>query len=196
MTVEQKSSLLAYARNKAVHGGHQRANWRACTGTSGADEQSMPGAKPYQSPAASSSAWRWRATPASAPKLLLLDEPLGALDKKRQQTSWSAGEHDRNGRHLHLMVTPAGKAMTTPAGGHHVGRPSCCKWPASEIYEQPNCRFRFIGGNQSVQRPGGGRNRYMCQIDSAELRRPIMSTTACRHWACRCGSSLRLGGPQ
>ena len=33
-------------------------------------------------PAASASAWRWRGRWSSGPRLLLLDEPLAALDKK------------------------------------------------------------------------------------------------------------------
>ena len=37
--------------------------------------------KPHQLSAASSSAWRWRAAWPKRPQLLLLDEPLGALDR-------------------------------------------------------------------------------------------------------------------
>ncbi len=55
------------------------------------------------SPAASGSAWRWPARWSSGPRLLLLDEPLGALDRKlREDTQFE-------------LVAPAGTSSALPS---------------------------------------------------------------------------------
>jgi putrescine transport system ATP-binding protein len=84
------------------------------------------------------------------PKLLLLDEPLGALDRKlREQTQFELSNIIKNVGVTCVMVTHDQEEAMTMAdriavmsSGQflQVGRPS-------EIYETPNCRFvaDFIG---------------------------------------------------
>ncbi|WP_374334639.1 ABC transporter ATP-binding protein [Leeia sp.] len=111
---------------------------------------------------------------AKQPKLLLLDEPLGALDKKiRQQTQLELVNLIEQVGVTCIMVTHDQEEAMTMAGrigvmseGEllQVGSPT-------EIYEHPNCRFtaEFIGetnlfkGNLVVDEPS------FCEIKSADL---------------------------
>ena len=71
--------LRAEGRRRAA-GRHRRARRRDA-----AADRAARARRPLSrssSPAASSSAWRWRARSRSRPKVLLLDEPLSALDAK------------------------------------------------------------------------------------------------------------------
>ena len=61
---------------------HARVDSHAGDGAAG--RASARGA-PTSCPAASASAWRWPARWCARPKLLLLDEPLGALDKRLRE---------------------------------------------------------------------------------------------------------------
>lgn len=112
------------------------------------------------------------------PKLLLLDEPLGALDKKlRQQTQLELVNVLEQVGVTCMMVTHDQEEAMTMAKRIaimsegvllQVGTPQ-------EIYEFPNCRFtaEFIGetniftGTVTVDRPGS------VEIESPELPTPI-----------------------
>ncbi|MDN0074258.1 polyamine ABC transporter ATP-binding protein [Crenobacter sp. SG2303] len=116
---------------------------------------------------------------AKRPKLLLLDEPLGALDKKlRQQTQLELVNTLEKVGVTCIMVThdqEEAMTMATRIGimsdGHllQVGSPS-------EIYEYPNCRFtaEFIGetnlfpGQVVVDEPD------RVEIESAQLGSRIL----------------------
>jgi putrescine transport system ATP-binding protein len=111
---------------------------------------SSPSASRTSCRAASSSAWRWRAAWPSEPKLLLLDEPLGALDKKlREQTQIELVNIIEKVGVTCVMVTHDQEEAMTMASRIAVmseGRFLQVGAPG-EIYETPATRFvaDFIG---------------------------------------------------
>ncbi len=118
---------------------------------------------------------------AKAPKLLLLDEPLGALDKKlRQETQFELMDiQERTGTTFVIVTHDQEEAMTVAsrvAVMDH-GRIRQVDTPAV-IYEAPNSEYvaDFIGeinifkGNASA--PKGG----FCEISFAEGLAPIRAT--------------------
>jgi putrescine transport system ATP-binding protein len=114
---------------------------------------------------------------ANKPRLLLLDEPLGALDKKlRERTQIELVEIIRSVGVTCLMVTHDQEEAMTMASrigvmnqGQivQVGKPG-------DIYENPNCRFvaDFIG---SV-------NLFEGRLAVDEPDHAIIETPACRHY--------------
>ncbi len=118
---------------------------------------------------------------AKAPKLLLLDEPLGALDKKlRQETQFELMDiQERTGTTFVIVTHDQEEAMTVAsrvAVMDH-GRIRQVDTPAV-IYEAPNSEYvaDFIGeinifkGNASAPKDG------FCEISFAEGLAPIRAT--------------------
>lgn len=87
---------------------------------------------------------------AKKPKLLLLDEPLGALDKKlREHTQFElVGIQERLGTTFVMVTHDQEEALTMSSrlAVMHEGRVSQIGTP-QHVYEQPNCRFvaDFLG---------------------------------------------------
>ncbi|QNM95740.1 ABC transporter ATP-binding protein [Chitinimonas koreensis] len=115
---------------------------------------------------------------AKRPKLLLLDEPLGALDKKlRMETQLELVNVIETVGVTCIMVTHDQEEAMTMAGRIAIMSEGKLKQVGGprEIYEYPNCRFtaEFIGttnifeGKLSVDEPDH------VVIDSAELPRGI-----------------------
>ncbi len=115
---------------------------------------------------------------AKRPKLLLLDEPLGALDKKlRQQTQLELVNMIEQVGVTCIMVThdqEEAMTMASRVGIMSEGQLLQVASP-SEIYERPNCRFtaEFIGETNLFSGQVAVDEADHVQIDSAELRRPI-----------------------
>ncbi len=109
-----------------------------------------PSANRISFPAASSNASRLARSLAKSPKLLLLDEPMGALDKKlrSQMQIELVNIVERLGVTCVMVTHDQEEAMTM---AHRIavmdaGRIRQIGTP-DEIYEQPNCRYtaEFIG---------------------------------------------------
>ncbi|MEQ6292169.1 ABC transporter ATP-binding protein [Vogesella sp. GCM10023246] len=115
---------------------------------------------------------------AKRPKLLLLDEPLGALDKKlRQQTQLELVSMIEQVGVTCIMVTHDQEEAMTMAGRIGIMSEGQLLQVASpgDIYEHPNCRFtaEFIGetnlfGGHVVEDEAD----HVC-IQAAELPRPV-----------------------
>ena len=110
---------------------------------------------PRSFPAASASAWRWRARLPIEPRVLLLDEPFGALDAqvRRELRRWLREIHDATG-HTTVFVTHdqeealelADRVVVMSQGKiEQVGTPD-------EIYDTPNSPFvfGFIGESSAL----------------------------------------------
>jgi putrescine transport system ATP-binding protein len=111
---------------------------------------------------------------AKRPKLLLLDEPLGALDKKlRQQTQLELVNTLEQVGVTCIMVThdqEEAMTMATRIGIMSEGQLLQIGSPA-EIYDYPNCRFtaEFIGDTNMFSGPVVVDEPDSVEIDSPEL---------------------------
>jgi putrescine transport system ATP-binding protein len=111
---------------------------------------------------------------AKRPKLLLLDEPLGALDKKlRQQTQLELVNTLEQVGVTCIMVThdqEEAMTMATRIGIMSEGQLLQIGSPA-EIYDYPNCRFtaEFIGDTNMFAGPVVVDEPDSVEIDSPEL---------------------------
>ena len=111
---------------------------------------------------------------AKRPKLLLLDEPLGALDKKlRQQTQLELVNTLEQVGVTCIMVThdqEEAMTMATRIGIMSEGQLLQIGSPA-EIYDYPNCRFtaEFIGETNMFEGPVVVDEPDSVEIESADL---------------------------
>jgi putrescine transport system ATP-binding protein len=114
---------------------------------------------------------------AKRPQLLLLDEPLGALDAKlRERTRLELVDIIEQVGVTCIMVThdqEEAMVMATRIGVMSEGRILQIGQPA-DIYETPNCRFvaDFIG---SV-------NLFKGTVEADEADHVVISSTECRHY--------------
>ena len=106
--------------------------------------------------AASASASPWPAPSPSSPKLLLLDEPLGALDKKlREETQFELVKIQETLGVTFIVVThdqEEAMSLATRIGVMNQGEIAMVGEP-TDIYEFPNSRFvaNFIGSANMVE---------------------------------------------
>ena len=116
----------------------------------------LPNARSTSSPAASSNASRWHGRWSSVRKVLLLDEPLAALDRKlREETRFELMALQKELGLTFIIVTHDREEAMTVADRVAVmerGKISQVGTPA-EIYEQPRSRFvaDFIGDVNVIQ---------------------------------------------
>ena len=136
------------------------------------------GRKPYQLSGGQQQRVALARSLAKRPKLLLLDEPLGALDKKlRQQTQLELVNLIEQVGVTCIMVTHDQEEAMTMAGRIAIMSEGQLLQVATpnEIYEYPNCRFtaEFIGetnifeGHLAVDEPD------FVEIASPDLPTPI-----------------------
>jgi putrescine transport system ATP-binding protein len=115
---------------------------------------------------------------AKRPKVLLLDEPLGALDKKlREETQFELMELQMKLGMTFLMVTHDQEEAMTIADRIAVmdhGKLIQVATP-SEIYEQPNSRYvaDFIGDINLLEGKVDGRDGKVIRLQSPLLPAPI-----------------------
>lgn len=130
---------------------------------------------------------------AKKPKVLLLDEPLGALDKKlREETQFELTDLQTKLGMTFLIVTHDQEEAMTVADRIAVmnhGRIVQVATPA-EIYEQPNSRYvaDFIGDinliEGKVASTANGIVRLVCAATGAtvEARQPLVAATGDEAW--------------
>ena len=134
-------------------------------------------AGPRSSPAASSSASRWPARWCSSPKLVLMDEPLGALDKQLREHMQIEIKH----LHERLGVTDGLRHARPGRGADDVGphrgvqrrAASSSSTRPGGLYEKPRTPFvaRFIGENNSPATAASMRAR-----GALHMRRALAAT--------------------
>ena len=136
-----------------------------------------PSGKPTNSPVASASAWRWRVTLIRRPKVLLLDEPLSALDKKlREKAQFELMDLQYQAGITFIVVThdqDEAMALATRIAVMDRGRVVQVGTPA-EIYEFPQSRFvaDFVGTTT---------NLFEGTISSCQ---PGLTTVSCSETGC------------
>ncbi len=163
----------------------------------GAAQRASRGASRTSSPAASASASRSRARSSSGPKLLLLDEPLAALDKKlRQHTQFELANIQYQLGVTFVVVThDQEEAMTlsTRIAVMDRGRIVQVGTP-NEIYEYPRTRFiaDFIGtinmfaGTVEASDGDGRAHGALRRGRTARSSVPHAGSSRRRHARCPC----------
>ena len=115
---------------------------------------------------------------AKRPKLLLLDEPLGALDKKlREETQFELMDIQHSLGMTFVVVTHDQEEAMTMADRIAVmdhGRIVQVATPG-EIYEQPRTRFiaEFVGDVNILEGRVRGQQSGLWQIDTASAQAPL-----------------------
>ncbi|MEZ5668878.1 MAG: ABC transporter ATP-binding protein [Alphaproteobacteria bacterium] len=117
------------------------------------------------------------------PKVLLLDEPLSALDKKlREEMQFELKRLQHEVGITFIIVThdqEEAMSMATRIGVMNAGR-IVQIGPPDEIYERPNSRFvaDFIGSVNLFEGRVAGRADGLIRIESEELQAPIAAAAA------------------
>lgn len=120
---------------------------------------------------------------AKAPKLLLLDEPLGALDKKlRQETQFELMDiQEKTGTTFVIVTHDQEEAMTVASriAVMDAGRIVQVATP-DRLYENPNSVYvaDFIGDVNIIEGGANPLDGGLMEIHWAEGQPPIMGTTA------------------
>ena len=133
---------------------------------------SSPSASRTSFPAASASAWRSPARVAKRPKVLLLDEPLGALDKKlREETQFELMDLQQSLGLTFVVVTHDQEEAMTMADRIAIldkGQVMQVATPA-EIYEAPASRFvaDFVGNVNMFEGTVAAREANTARITGA-----------------------------
>ena len=148
--------------------------------------------------AASSSAWRWRARSSTSRGVLLLDEPLGALDLKlREQMQIELKRIQREvGITFDLRDPRPGRGAdhVRPDRGHERAAGSSSWARREELYERPTTAFvaGFLGVSNLLDGEVAGRDGSLVTVrlpDGTALQR-----AGRRHRALRPGTSGRATG--
>ena len=119
---------------------------------------------------------------AKRPKLLLLDEPLAALDKKlRQETQFELMALQQRLGLTFVIVTHDQEEAMTLASRIAVMRAGRIVQvaPPADIYERPNSRYvaDFVGEVNLLEGRVTGIENGLMRIESAALSRPILVRT-------------------
>ena len=119
---------------------------------------------------------------AKRPKVLLLDEPLAALDKKlREETQFELAELQQRLGLTFVIVTHDQEEAMSLASRIAVMREGRIVQvaPPREIYERPNSRYvaDFIGDINLVEGHVAGTNGGLMRIESPALGAPILVET-------------------
>ncbi len=120
---------------------------------------------------------------AKAPKLLLLDEPLGALDKKlRQDTQFELMDiQEKTGTTFVIVTHDQEEAMTVASRVAVMDHGKLIQVATpSEIYEAPNSVYvaDFIGDVNIIEGNAKPKRGGKVEVSWAEGEKPISATTA------------------